>query len=328
QRKKVYTDEVPAVSKMTSYLAAILVCLNIISPAAAQNADDNRERVNQGTVMVMGGGLTGTNAALVWDMASLFDNGYELRVVPMLGRGSLRTSEDILYLKGVDVGFVQADVLDFLTEHNIYPNIRDVLRYITVLFQEDFHVVARPGIETIQDLQGKKVAFGPSTSGTFMSSSVIFERLGIVVEALDLPFDQGLQQLRDGKIDAITRIAGAPARYLTEVSKDEALHLLEVPAVGSPYKDATLTSDQYPGLIPLGDEVKSISVSSVMAAYNWPQDSPRRKKVQRLVDTLFARLGELRVPPYHPKWKQVDLDLDLDGWQRWDQIPVPGEPQS
>lgn len=305
------------------FLTVILVGLHLLSPALAENANETRERVNQGAVAIVGGSLTGTYSQLVWDMASLFDDGYDLRVVPILGRGSLKTTEDILYLKGVDAGFVQADVLDFLIEHNIYPNIRDVLRYITVLYDEDFHVVARPGIETIQDLEGKKVAFGPSTSGTFMTSSVIFDRLGITVNVLDLTYDQGLQQLREGKIDAITRVAGAPTRYLTEVSKDEALHLLDIPLVGTPYKEATLTSDQYPGLIALGGEIKTVSVASVMAAYNWPLDSPRRHKVQRLVDALSARLDELKTEPFHPKWKQVDIDTELEGWQRWTSAPKP-----
>lgn len=313
--------------KIKGFLTIALVGLYFVTAAKAESASENRDRVNQGTVSVVGGSLTGTYSQLVWDMASLFDDGYDLRVVPILGRGSLRTTEDILYLKGVDVGFVQADVLDFLIEHNIYPNIRDVLRYITVLYDEDFHVVARPGIETIQDLEGKKVGFGPSTSGTFMTSSVIFDRLGITVEALDLSYDQGLQQLREGKIDAITRVSGAPTRYLTEVSKDEALRLLDIPLVGAPYKEAILTSEQYPGLIALGDQVNSVSVASVMAAYNWPDDSPRRLKVQRLVDTLSVRLDELKVEPYHAKWRQVDMATDLEGWQRWTPAPAD-EPQS
>lgn len=309
-------------------LMVVLVGLNLIRPANAQDANENRERVNQGTVYVVGGSLTGTYSQLVWDMASLFDDGYQLRVVPILGRGSLRTTEDILYLKGVDVGIVQADVLDFLIEHNIFPNIRDVLRYIAVLFDEDFHVVARPGIKSIQELEGKKVAFGPSTSGTFMTSSVIFDRLGITVEALDLPYDQGLQQLREGKIDALTRVSGAPTRYLTDISKDEALSLLEVPSVGAPYTEATLTSEQYPGLIALGEKVKSVAVSSVMAAYNWSDDSPRRQKVQRLIDTLSARIDDLKVEPFHPKWQQVDFSTELSGWRRWEPIPTLSKPQS
>ncbi|MGH1479956.1 MAG: TAXI family TRAP transporter solute-binding subunit [Geminicoccales bacterium] len=195
------------------------------------------------------------------------------------------------------------------------------MRYITALYDEDFHVVARPGIKTIQDLEGKKVGFGPSTSGTFMTSSVIFDRLGITVEALDLSYDQDLQQLREGKIDAITRVSGAPTRYLTEISKDEALQFLDIPLVGAPYKG------KYPSLIALGDQVSSIAVASVMAAYNWPVDSPRRQKVQRLVDTLSVRLDELKVEPHHPKWNLVDMTTDLDGWQRWTKMSGQ-EPQS
>lgn len=101
-------------SKINSLLTAILFGLSLVSPAIAQNADDNRERVNQGTVAVLGGSITGTYSQLVWDMSTLFDDGYDLRVLPVLGKGSLRATEDLLYLKGIDVALVQSDVLDFL----------------------------------------------------------------------------------------------------------------------------------------------------------------------------------------------------------------------
>ena len=78
-----------------------------------------RDRVNQETVSIVDGSLTSTYSQLVWGMISLFEDGYDLRVARILGRGSSRMAKDSLYLKGVDVGFLQADVLDFQIEHNI-----------------------------------------------------------------------------------------------------------------------------------------------------------------------------------------------------------------
>jgi len=133
-----------------------------------------------------------------------------------------------------------------------------------------------------------------------------------------------LQQLREGKIDAITKVSNAPTRCFTEISKDEALHLLDISLVGGCLQGY---DPEYPGLIALGDQVSSASVASVMAACNWPGDSPRRQKVQRLVDTLSVRQDELKVEPHHPKWNQVDMTTDLEGWQRWTTVSGQ-EPQS
>lgn len=210
-------------------LAHVLLGICLLGPANAQDVNEQRGRVNQGTVAVLGGSITGTYSQLVWDMSTLFDDGYELRVLPVLGKGSLRATEDLLYLKGIDVALVQSDVLDFITAHSIYPNIQDVIRYITVLFKEEVHLIGRSGIESIEDLRGKKVSFGPSSSGTFMTASIVFDKLGIDVEALEMSHQDGLKNLREGKIDAMVRVAGAPVRFLQEVPWEDQLHIVPIP---------------------------------------------------------------------------------------------------
>jgi uncharacterized protein len=45
------------------------------------------------------------------DLAAVLDGGQTLRVLPVLGKGSLQNLADILYLRGIDVGIVQSDAL-------------------------------------------------------------------------------------------------------------------------------------------------------------------------------------------------------------------------
>ncbi len=302
-------------------LASMLIGIGLFSPANADNPNEQRDLVNQGTVAVLGGSLTGTYSRLVTDMSNIFDDGYDLRVIPIIGKGSLRGIEDLLYLRGIDVALVQSDVLDFITTHEIYPNIRSLIRYITILYNEEMHLVARKGIDTIYDLKGKKVSFGPISSGGFMTASIVFDRLDLDIEVVELSHREGLKALREGEIDAMVRVAGAPVQFFSEVSWEDQLHLVEVPLVEGAYSEATLTAEQYPGLIALGDDVKTIAVSAVMAAYNWQKGHPRRAKVQRLVDALYNRLPELQKEPFHPKWRKVDLGKSLEGWTRWDDVP-------
>lgn len=310
-----------ACSLLRLFLAASLFATS----ALAQSAERVRQKVNENTVYIVSGSLTGTNAALAWDMAKLFDDGYKLRVLPILGRGSIKTTEDILYLQGVDAGMVQADVLEFFTELDIFPSLKDNLRYISAMHQEEIHVVVRrdSGFTSLEDLRGKKVNFGPSTSGTFLTSNVIFDRKGIVVEVLSEPYDFALEKLKNGEIDAMTRIAGAPTSFLAQISWEDQLTLLPVGDVGGPYKQATLTSDQYPGLIALGDTLETVAIPSVLVAYNHP-DGARRARVERFIQELRARLPELKSgASFHEKWQDVDIDADVAGWARWGGV-APG----
>lgn len=302
-----------------SFFGLVFFSCSQFTSSLAQSTEQLRQKVNENTIYVVGGSLTGTNSALAWDMAKLFDDGYDLRVLPILGRGSIKTTEDILYLKGVDAGMVQADVLEFFTDLNVFPGIKDKLKYISAMHDEEVHIVVRrdSGFSSLEDLAGKKVNFGPNSSGTFLTSSVIFDRKGIVVDALSDPYDFALEKLKNGEIDAMTRIAGAPTSFLEKVTLDAALMLLPVDDIGAPYLSATLSSDQYPGLIALGETVETVAIPSVLVAYDHPHGE-RRARVEKFIQEFQARLPELQTgASFHKKWQDVNFETEVGGWTRW-----------
>jgi hypothetical protein len=83
------------------------------------------------------------------------------------------------------------------------------------------------------------------------------------------------------------------------------------------YLPATLTHEDYPGLIAPGEKVETIAVSAVLIAFNWPKGSDRYRRIQKFVENFFPRLGEFQKPPRHPKWKEANLAAVLPGWKRF-----------
>lgn len=301
-----------------SAVVAAVCATTAPGPANAQETHaDAVARNNANVVTVMGGSVTGTYIQIVANLAGVVDDGDKMRVLPVVGKGSLKNLEDLIYLKGVDAALMQSDVLDFVKNLEIYPDIDRIVSYITKLYEEEVHLVARNDIQSIEDLRGKKVGFGPETSGTFMTAANIFDAFDIEVEAIPGSYDVALQDLRDGKLDAIVRVAGKPVSYLEEVPFDDNLKLLEIPPVEGSYVQAELSHDDYPGLIPEGSTRQTVAVGAVLAAYNWAPDHPRRPKVEKLVTLLGEKIDELRQDPYHPKWQLVDLEADLPGWKRF-----------
>src|ERR1041384_2320764 len=59
-----------------------------------------RERLNANTVTVVTGTIGGTYAQFGADLASVLDDGDQMRVLPIVGRGSVQSIADILFLKG------------------------------------------------------------------------------------------------------------------------------------------------------------------------------------------------------------------------------------
>jgi hypothetical protein len=65
------------------------------------------------------------------------------------------------------------------------------------------------------------------------------------------------------------------------------------------YLPATLTSKDYPNLIPEGETVDTIAVPAVLAAYNWPPNTERSRKLALFVDAFFTKFAALQTPPFH-----------------------------
>jgi TRAP-type uncharacterized transport system substrate-binding protein len=254
------------------------------------------------------------------DMASVLDDGDKLRVLPILGKGSVQNLVDILRLKNIDMGFVTSDALEFAkTEYNM-PDIPQRVRYIARLFHNDIHIVARKEIRSLQDLQGKRI-FAERSIG-FPAARIIFRRLGIEAD-IDWQTDPdgGLQKLLSGERDAWIASVSKGAPVIKNI-KNEAgkFHLLEIPyekSLQDIYLPSSFSSEEYPNLVRKDTKVYALAVPTVLMVYNWPPESERYRRVARFVDALFGKIGQLQQPPRHPKWKDTGISLDVAGLERF-----------
>jgi hypothetical protein len=78
-----------------------------------------------------------------------------------------------------------------------------------------------------------------------------------------------------------------------------------------------LTNEMYPNLIPKGTTVATVANRALLAVYNWPDNSPRYKKIVKFVREFFGKIDQFHDPARHPKWKEVSLSADIPGWTRF-----------
>jgi TRAP transporter TAXI family solute receptor len=277
------------------------------------------DRLNANTVTVVSGTIGGTYVQIAADLATMLDDGDKFRILPIVGRGSVQSIADILFLRGVDAGIVRADSLKYLEEKGYAKNVRHQLSYITKLYNEEVQVIAPKSIHSMQDLQGKTVSVDLPNGGSFITASFIFERLGIKANFVYLEQRLAYEKMRKGELDAVLAVQGRPSRAITQISDDN-LHFLPidyVPALQEDYLPARLTSEDYPNLIAKGDAVDTIAIGAVLAAYNWPENSERYRRLEKFVNVFFPRIEEFQRPPFHPKWTEVNLSAQLPGWDRF-----------
>jgi uncharacterized protein len=240
--------------KLTAGIAVAFVTLaSLVEAPGAQETfsyDEMVERVNTGTVRVISGGIGGTYIRIATDLASVLNDGDRLRVLPIIGQGSVQNITDLLYLKGIDIGIVQSDVLKFIKSRNIHPNVDKRIAYITKLYNEEFHLLGDSTISSVKDLAGKKVNFGVEGSGTAMTAATVFESLGLEVEPVYHDQALAIEKIKSGEIAATVYVAGKPTRVVAELSQDDGLRLVPVeyaPALQEAYLPASFSSEDYPG---------------------------------------------------------------------------------
>mgnify|MGYP000716501988 CR=1 FL=1 len=293
----------------------------IVMLTSAETYAMSKSESNDGVVKIVSGGRTGTYLRLTDEMKGELPkhSSENLRVLPIIGLGSQKNLNDLLYLSGIDIALMQSDVME--SAKSKYNNLDGRVRYITKLHDEEVHILARNNIKSIYDLAGKTVSIGEASSGTAMTASLIFKTLNIKPKFVNLSASEALKNLskkRDG-VDAFVYVSGKPVELFSNINRSNKFHFIEIPSkpLAHIYKATSLTSRDYKNLV--SDDVKTVAAQAVMAVYNFKQEKTARYAyVRRFVEALFKSKEQLSLPQnkFHKKWQTIDLCEQVPGWKR------------
>ena len=279
----------------------------------------NRDRVNEGTVTIISAPVGGVTSILISDLARVVDSD-EVRVLQVIGKGPVQNVVDLLDLKAIDMGAVVSDVPAFYKLQYNLPDIASKLRYIAKLYDNEIHMIAPTSIKTVFDLVDKKV-MAPKDVGFYAAKS-IFSRLNIRC-TFDVQTDDtlALQKVVNGEADAWIVSTGKIMPIARNLKNDDRrLHLVSIPydtRLQDLYLPSTLSSDEYPNLLPPGQKIETLAASTLLISYNWPENSDRYRRVAKFVDAFFSKIDEFDKPPRHPKWREASISATIAGWQRF-----------
>ena len=249
-----------------------------------------KQALNQNTVTLISGTIGGTYVQIGADLASVLDDGNKLRVLPIVGRGSVQSVADIPFLQGVDLGIVRADTLDYLERKGFAKDIKKQFTYVTKLYNEEMYVIASKSVHSLADLNGRRVSVDLPNGGTFVTASIVFERLGLKPNLVYIEQRISMEMLKKGELDAVIAVGGKPYKSVSAFKDDrDRFHFVPVdyakPLQGD-YLPAVLTAKDYPNLIAEGERVDTIAVPAVLAAYNWAPNTDRYRKLALFVDAF------------------------------------------
>jgi TRAP transporter TAXI family solute receptor len=234
-------------------------------------------------------------------------------------KGSIENVYAVYQRPSVQLGIVQSDVLAFVARVQSDPTLKRIAkktRMIFPLYNEEVHVLARRGITDFDDLADRRVAVGREGSGTYLTARLLFKVADLAPkEMVFIDTDEALAELKAGRIDAMFYVAGYPVKLFTEnVTEADGLVLLPVlnKSVTEFYPTAEIPASTYAWQ---PTSVSTVAVKAVLVSFDFRGQNCDH--IGRFAQTVSSSLDWL-VKNGHPKWRSVDLNYPLKGWEQYD----------
>ncbi|HET8728748.1 MAG TPA: TAXI family TRAP transporter solute-binding subunit [Alphaproteobacteria bacterium] len=248
--------------------------------------------------------------------------------VPGLVATALASNGSVANLNAIgsgslESGFSQSDVAYWAYNGTgVYEGQGKVenLRAIANLYPESIHLVARAdaGIDSVDDLAGKRVSLDEPGSGTLVDARIILEAYGLTeedVEAEYLKPDQAGDRIRDGALDAYFFVGGFPAGAIAELAATGGGITL-VPIDGEPaekileeyefFAAHTIPGGVYDGI---EEDTQSLSVGA-----QWITSAEQPEElVYEITKALWNENSRKLLDAGHSKGKSIVPDTALDG---------------
>ncbi len=248
--------------------------------------------------------------------------GYETQAHE--SQGALENLVAVRERVNTQFGIVQSDVLEYLRAYETEdPEIAAVVSGVRVafpLYDQEVHILASKSLETLSDLEGKRVSIGAPNSGDFLTSTVIFDLLGYGPgERLTYGPQEALEALKEGRIDAMFLVDGAPSTILANAEIDpSSFHLLDItdPILEIAYTSDTLAAGVYPFQ---PKEKRVVSVKSVAMTFDYVptgRNAYNTRNCNRVANLTYLTKQFLQQGKAlgHPKWSTIDLDQEILDW--------------
>ncbi len=279
------------------------------------------EPVKKAELLFATGGTAGTYYPLGGAIAKVWNDNVPTVNVTVQASGASVENIRLLDKKEADLALAMNNIADdafkgtgsFTTPLNTFKAIGVVYPEVMQGF-----VSADSNIQSISDLRGKKVAVGPTGSGTAITTRAIVNAFGLdFVDRKDfepqyLTFADAVDRFKDGQIDAAWNALAAPAAAIQDVSTAKNIRFLEVTGaeLEKLMKEFPLVA---PFEIPAGTykgqdkPVKTVALQAVLYVRADMDD----ETVYQLTKTMYEKKAD--IAKGHDRGNSIDLATALAG---------------
>ncbi len=245
--------------------------------------------------------------------------GREINLNVYTSKGSVENIYAVFQRPGIQLGIVQADVLAFISRVESNPTLQRIAKktkMVFPLYNEEIHLLGRRDIQSFDDLADKRVAIGREGSGTYLTTRLLFKISDVIPKEMVLiDTDEALAELKAGRIDAMFYVAGYPVKLFAEGVTD-ADELALIPITNKNilefYPKSQIPANTYEWQ---NNPLDTVAVKAVLMSFDYKRGDC--DNVGRVAEMVAINMDWL-TKNGHPKWKSVDLNYPLKGWEQYD----------
>ena len=198
------------------------------------------------------GSSTGTYYGFGSTFATYISNNTGVKITAVTSDGS-QANLEMVDAGRQQLGFVQSDVMSYayngtrlFVDADGNPAPLTNFTTLAALYMEQVQIVTLdPNIKTVADLEGKYVSIGATGSGVYFNAIDVLGAYGLTEEDINpvyQDFDNSVESLQDGKIDAAFIVAGAPTTSIVQLATSNDVYLV---SLDQEHIDALIESSPY-----------------------------------------------------------------------------------
>ena len=227
---------------MKKFLALLLSVVMVLALVACGGektddtqppADDQQTTTTPVAITLATGGTSGTYYAVGGVMKTVLDSKLTLSTLNVESTGASVANVNMITDGQAQMAILQSDVINYAHEGtNSFDGAPETnALWVAGIYNETVQILAKPGINTVSDLKGKTICVGDVGSGTEINAWQVLGAAGLTkddVNAVNGSFQDGVDQLKDGKIDAAFTVAGAPTTAIVDYATTNTLNLVSL----------------------------------------------------------------------------------------------------
>jgi|SRR5690625_2228044 len=303
----------------------LLLAVTIILIGCGNDSDgDDKNDMETKIATIATGGASGPYNVIGTTLAEIYSENLGINSKTQTTGASVENL-NLMDEEKIEMAIVMSDALTQAIEGTVhFDEPIENVKQIASLYPNIVQVVTTEdtGIETLNDLKGKRVAVGDQNSGVEVNAKTLLEGHGLTYDDMEVDFlgyEEAADEIRSGNIDAAFLTSGLPNSSVLELAKSVDLKMVTIEE--EKVEEISQENDYFvKGEIPEGmyDNEEPIETAGIINALVVRSDLSEND-VYHLTKEFFDNLDELE------NAHQAAEDINIDDAQQSMIAPIhPG----